>query len=101
MKDIFDNAKFGDKFKDVAGMIYIYHYGEKHKGSDGQVWTYHYLIREPERYKHEIFNKYLEYHPYDSYVFKDGYGVPSNLKYYDIDKIKKGPNKNYLIITKL
>ena len=93
--DFLENAKFGDKFIDSEGKIYIYHYKEKYKASDGKLWDYHYLIREPVYYDNGIY-----YHPYGSFVFIDGYGVPTNLKYYPVERILEGPNKKYLIVGK-
>lgn len=99
--NFFENAKFGDKFIDGEGKIYIYHYKEEHKSSDGKIWVYHWLIREPVKYP-SSFDEYeeFEYHPYESFVFIDGYGIPTNLKYYPINDIKEGPNGKYLIIGK-
>ena len=99
--NFFENAKFGDKFIDGEGKIYIYHCKKEHKSSDGKIWLYHWLIREPVKYPSSFDeNEEYEYAPYDAYVFIDGYGVPENLKYYSIDSIKDGPNSKYLIIGK-
>lgn len=93
---IFKDAKFGDKFVDNSGKILIYHYCKKYTARDGKDWLYHYLMREPE------FNTFynLLYAPYDSYVDKDGIGVPTHLKYYDVEGLKEGPNGPYLIVKK-
>lgn len=101
MEDIFKDAKFGDRFIDLSGKQLIYHKSEKHKSRDGVIWTYHYLIREPEIVTEYDFLGAFEFAPYDSYVFKDGYGVLSNLKYSDIDRLLEGPNKIHLIREKL
>lgn len=93
-----ENAKFGDKFIDGEGKIYIYHCKERYKASDGKLWDYHWLIREPAYYDYN--DNRIYYHPYKSFVFIDGYGVPTNLKYYSIERLLKGPNKEYLIIGK-
>ena len=97
-KNFFENAVFGDKFVDGSGAVYIYHYSEPYKGSDGETWIYHYLMREPVVIKE--FDNML-YHPYGPYVFIDGYGVSSDLKYYSIQSIKDSHNKDYLIVGKL
>ena len=94
-----ENAKFGDKFIDGKGKIYIYHYKEKYKASDGKLWDYHWLIREPVYYDTKVDDKFY-YHPYKSFIFIDGYGVPTNLKYYSIESLLESPNKEYLIIGK-
>lgn len=100
MEDIFKDAKFGDRFVDIEGVVYIYHKSDIHKSSDGSRWIYHYLIREPKTYNENYFGE-IVYAPYKSYVFKDGYGVDTNLKYYDVQRIKEGPNAPYLIIKKI
>lgn len=101
MEDIFKDAKFGDRFIDLSGKQLIYHKSEKHKSSDGVIWTYHYLIREPEIItEHDILGEFV-YAPYSSYVFMDGYGIPSNHKYSDIDRLLESPNKILLIREKL
>ena len=99
--NFFENAKFGDKFVDGEGKIYIYHYKEKYKASDGKFWDYHWLIREPAYYD-SVFDDddKFYYHPYDSFVFIDGYGIPTNLKYYSVESILESPNKDHLIIGK-
>lgn len=98
--NFFENVKFGDKFIDNEGKIYIYHYKEKYKASDGKIWDYHWLIREPFKYPSNFDDGDFEYHPYNSYVFIDGYGVPTNLKYYSVKSLLEGPNKNHLITGK-
>ena len=95
-----ENAKFGDKFIDSEGKTYIYHYKEKHKSSDGKLWDYHWLIREPAYYNSVVNDVEFCYHPYQSFVFIDGYGVQTNLKYYSIKSLLEGPNKRELIVRK-
>lgn len=93
---IFKDAKFGDKFIDNSGKILIYHYCKKYTASDGKDWLYHYLMREPECTGTLGFL----YAPYGSYVDIDEIGVPTNLKYCNIEDIKRGPNGPYLITKK-
>ena len=73
--NFFKDAKFGDKFIDGEGKIYIYHYKEKYKASDGKFWDYHWLIREPAYYDSDFDDDKFYYHPYDSFVFIDGLKV--------------------------